>query len=237
MTSCMQLKLNSKSIELIKHPWVGALGTTQGIPCVVLIKWYLRPFSFKCFYNYKFFFHVYTLHAKVYGLQCSLEWLYMDICRNPTFGKVWRWHSHSRNGDLGVLQYSWNIPMNTLPWSVLHVIEKLLKCRCQNDLAWTIWTFVAQVMAKKRSGIKLAVWLSTTKIWESTQPQCVQVECNTSLEALKESYKFVSDLIPIGGLSKKLWIHKVPGVQTKIVSGLLLGSPRTKSHSDVGAAK
>jgi hypothetical protein len=24
-------------------------------------------------------------------------------CRNPTFGRVWGWHSHSRNGDLGVL--------------------------------------------------------------------------------------------------------------------------------------
>ncbi len=27
------------------------------------------------------------------------------------------------------------------------------------------------------------------------------------------------------------------GVQTEIVSGLLLGSPRTKSHSDVGATE
>jgi len=27
------------------------------------------------------------------------------------------------------------------------------------------------------------------------------------------------------------------GVQTRIVSGLLLGNPRTKSHSDVGAAE
>jgi hypothetical protein len=31
----MQLKLNSNAIELIKRPWVGALGITQGIPCVV----------------------------------------------------------------------------------------------------------------------------------------------------------------------------------------------------------
>jgi hypothetical protein len=28
--------------------------------------------------------------------------------RNPTFGRVWRWHSHFRNGDLGVLWDSWN---------------------------------------------------------------------------------------------------------------------------------
>jgi hypothetical protein len=56
-------------------------------------------------------------------------------------------------------------------------------------------------------------------------------------KALKENYKFVSNLIPIGGLSKKLWIRKVPKVQIGIVSGLLLGSPGTKNHLDVGVAK
>ncbi len=34
-------------------------------------------------------------------------------------------------------------------------------------------------------------------------------------KALKESYKFALNLIPIGGLSKKLWMPKVPGVQTR----------------------
>jgi hypothetical protein len=36
---------------------------------------------------------------------------------------------------------------------------------------------------KKRSGVKLPVWLSTTKSRESTRPRCVQVECNTPLES------------------------------------------------------
>jgi len=56
-------------------------------------------------------------------------------------------------------------------------------------------------------------------------------------KALKKSYKFTLDLIPIGGLSKKWWTHKVSKVQTGTVSGLLLGSPGTKSHSNVGAAE
>jgi len=56
-------------------------------------------------------------------------------------------------------------------------------------------------------------------------------------KALEESYKFVLDLIPIRGLSKELWPHKVPGVQAGIISGLLLGSPGTKSHLDVGVAE
>jgi hypothetical protein len=32
-------------------------------------------------------------------------------------------------------------------------------------------------------------------------------------KTLDESYNFASDLIPIGGLSKKLWSRKVVGVQ------------------------
>jgi hypothetical protein len=56
-------------------------------------------------------------------------------------------------------------------------------------------------------------------------------------KALKESYKFAVDLIPIGGLSKELCPRKVVGVKTGTISGLLLGSPGTKSHSDVGAVE
>jgi hypothetical protein len=56
-------------------------------------------------------------------------------------------------------------------------------------------------------------------------------------KALKESYKFASNLILIGGLSKELWTCKVPGVQTGTILRLLLGSPGTKSYSDVGAVE
>jgi hypothetical protein len=56
-------------------------------------------------------------------------------------------------------------------------------------------------------------------------------------KALKEIYKFASDLIPIGGLSKELWSCKVPGAQTGTVLGLLLGSPGTECHSYVGATE
>jgi hypothetical protein len=47
-------------------------------------------------------------------------------------------------------------------------------------------------------------------------------------KALKESYKIASDLIPIRGLSKKLWMPKVPRVQTGTISGLHFGSPEKK---------
>jgi hypothetical protein len=54
---------------------------------------------------------------------------------------------------------------------------------------------------------------------------------------LEESYKIALNLIPIWGLSRELWAPKVPGVQTGTISGLLLGSPGNKSHSDVGATE
>ncbi len=56
-------------------------------------------------------------------------------------------------------------------------------------------------------------------------------------KALEESYKFALDLIPIRGLRWELWAPKVLGAQTRTISGLLLGSPGTKSHSDAGAAE
>jgi len=107
-----------------------------------------------------------------------------------------------------------------------------------------------KLWAKKRSGIKLAVWLPTTKSRESTRqfdsrPLKVGNQPNSDVfkrsatwrwKALKESYKIVSDLISIGGLSKKLWMPKVSGVQLGTISGLLLGSPGKKCHSDVAPA-
>jgi hypothetical protein len=39
---------------------------------------------------------------------------------------------------------------------------------------------------KERMGVKLIVWLPTTKSWESTRPQCVKVECNTPLESSRQ---------------------------------------------------
>jgi hypothetical protein len=47
-------------------------------------------------------------------------------------------------------------------------------------------------------------------------------------KALEESYKFASDLIPIRGRSKKLWMPKVSGIQIRTISGLHFGSPGKK---------
>jgi len=104
---------------------------------------------------------------------------------------------------------------------------------------------------KERPGVKLPVWLPTIKSRESNyqfdsrplkvgnrpNPNACRWSATHRWKTLEESYKFALDLILIRGLSKELRSLKVPKVQTEIVSRLLLGSPGTKSHSDVGAAE
>ncbi len=127
---------------------------------------------------------------------------------------------------------------NTSPWGVIYTFGNFLKCRCPKwprmnhlDICSTSygrkkgwesnWQFDSQQLkVRNRPNLGVCRW-SATHHWK----------------AFKESYKFALDLIPIGGLSKKLWVLKVPGVQTGTVSGLHLGSPGKKSHLDVGAAE
>jgi len=90
---------------------------------------------------------------------------------------------------------------------------------------------------KEGSRLKLAVWLPTTKSWELTWPRCVQVECDTPLESSQGEIQVCFRPHPIEILDKELWPCKVSKVQTGIVLGLLLGSFKTKSHLDVGAAE
>jgi len=76
--------------------------------------------------------------------------------------------------------------------------------------------------------IKLAIWFSTIKSWESPQFTCMQWSATYRCKALNKRYKFSSDLISIGGLHAKLCAPKVVGVPTMGISRLPFGSPRTK---------
>jgi hypothetical protein len=127
---------------------------------------------------------------------------------------------------------------NTSPWGVLYTIEKTLKCKCRkwfhmshSDICNTSygwkkgwkwnWQFDSRPLkVRNQPNLGVCRW-SVTHRWK----------------AREENYKFVLDLVPIRGLSWELWAPKVPGVWSGTVSGLLLGSPGNKSHSDVGAAE
>jgi hypothetical protein len=162
---------------------------------------------------------------------------------NPTFGRVWGWHSHSWNGDLGVLWDSRNFRVRlqrskhlALRHSSCH--WKLLKCRCWK---WPHMSHldIYSISYGKKKG-RESNWQFDSrplKVGNRPDPGVCRWSATHCWKALKESYKFALDLIPIRGLGKELWTHKVSGVQIGTISGLLLRSPGTKNYSDVGAAE
>jgi hypothetical protein len=73
---------------------------------------------------------------------------------------------------------------NSMDWDIPSIIEKLLEHRC---LKWACMTHLKplkqKLWLKERPGVKLAVWLPTTKSQESPQFPHAQVTCNTPLES------------------------------------------------------
>jgi hypothetical protein len=127
---------------------------------------------------------------------------------------------------------------NTSPWGVLHNIGKLSKCRCWKWPRMSHLDICSTSYGKKKG--RESNWQFDSrplKVGNWPDRGVYRWSATHCWKALKENYKLALDLNPIGGLSKELWTHKVPGVQTGTVSGLLLGSPGTKSHLDVGAVE
>ncbi len=138
-------------------------------------------------------------------------------CHKPTFGRVWGWHSHSRNGDLGVLRDSWNFRVrlqgsNTLPWGILYIIGKLSKCRCRKWPRMSHLDIFSTSYGKKK-GQELNWQFDSQPLKVGNRPDLGMCRWSAThrWKALKESYKFASNLIPIGGLNKELRIRKNPG--------------------------
>jgi hypothetical protein len=112
------------------------------------------------------------------------------------------------------------------PWSV----------NVENDLAWAIWTFVAQVIVERKVGSQTGnLTPDHKKVGNRPDPGVCRWSATHYWKTLEESYKFASYLIPIRGLTWELWAPKVLRVSTGTVLGLLLGSPRNKSHLDASA--
>jgi len=126
---------------------------------------------------------------------------------------------------------------NTLHWGVLYTIEKVLKSRCPK------WTRMSHLdICNPSYGQKKG----RESNWQfDSRPLKVRNRPNSDVsrrsvtwrwKALKNSYKITLDFISIGGLSRKLWMPKVSGVQPGTISGLLFGSPGKKCHLDVAPA-
>jgi len=100
--------------------------------------------------------------CKVVGQKEAQEWKKMSgnepshsqgnfHCGNLEF----RWtHESSKRNDRG---------QNPMDWKVFYIIENLLKRRCLKWVAWPIWTFKTQVMAKRKVMSQIGNLTMTTK--------------------------------------------------------------------------
>ncbi len=123
---------------------------------------------------------------------------------------------------------------NTLPWCVLYIVGKLLKCRCRNwpHMGHSDICSTSYVQKKGReSNRQFDSW--PLKVRNQPDPSACRWSATHHWKALEESYKFALDLIPIRGLNEELWVAKVLGVQTGTILGLPLGSPGTNNHLNV----
>jgi hypothetical protein len=126
----------------------------------------------------------------------------------------------------------------TSHWGVLSLTRKVLKCRC---LKWPcighleIWS--PSYGQKKGRESNWQFNSQPLKVGNRPLPDVFSRSATWRWKALEESYNLGSNLVPIRAQGEKLWMPKVPGVQTGIVSGLHLGSPGKKSHLDVASAR
>jgi hypothetical protein len=104
-----------------------------------------------------------------------------------------------------------------------------LKCRCRKWARMSHLVICSMSYGKKKGRESNCQFDSRPlKVRNRPDPGACRWSATHCWKALDEIYKFSSDFIPIRGSRKELWAHKVAGVQTKTISGLLLGSPGTK---------
>jgi hypothetical protein len=123
---------------------------------------------------------------------------------------------------------------NSLPWKLLYIIGKLLKCRCLK------WSHIAHLdiwntSYGQKKGRESNWQFDSQPLKVGNRPNFLAFRQRVTYrwKALDEGYNFSLNLIAIGGLHKKLCALKVAGIPTITISGLPLVSLGTKSHLDV----
>jgi len=123
------------------------------------------------------------------------------------------------------------------PWRVLYINGKLLKSICPK------WPCIAHLDIcspsygqKKGRESNCQFDSRPLKVENRPLPNVASRSATRRWKALDESYNFGSKLVPIRVQGEEIWPSKVPGLQPGTVSGLQLGSPGKKNHSDVASA-
>ncbi len=123
---------------------------------------------------------------------------------------------------------------NSLPWSVLYIIGKLLKFRCLN---WACIDHlkICNTSYGQKKGRESNCQFDSKPLKVGNQPDlpvCRQ-RATYRWKALNKGYNFALDLIIIWSLHMKLCAFKVARVPILGILGLSFGSLGTKSHLDV----
>jgi hypothetical protein len=131
-------------------------------------------------------------------------------CRNPTLREC---EDETHTPEMGTWE-SFGTPKTSefnckgqkiLHWGVPYIIGKLSKCRCRKWAHMGHLDIYSTRYGKKKS--RESNWQFDSrplKVRNRLDPDACRWSVTHCWKAFEESYKFSSDLIPIGGLSKKL---------------------------------
>jgi hypothetical protein len=134
-------------------------------------------------------FNIYIIRFEtLVHLGVFIFWRLHLLCRNPTLGEVGGWNSPSQSWGFGVLRDSRMFRVRQQ--GPKHLTLRCSWCHWKGLEAYiskmaSHWSFEhrqPKLWAKEGSGVKLAIWLSTTKSRESTSSRPPNWECNTALE-------------------------------------------------------
>jgi hypothetical protein len=149
----------------------------------------------------------------------ELIWFLMvDFVATPLWGKcevaihtpengTWESSGTPKNSELDCRG------QNTSPWSVLYTVEKVLKSRCPKWLRMShLDVFSISYGQKKGRESNWQFDSRPLKVGNRPDRGVCMWNATHRWKDLKEAYKFVSNVVPIGGQGEKLWTPKVSGV-------------------------
>jgi hypothetical protein len=168
---------------------------------------------------------------------------FRSFMSQPHFGQVWGWsptlgkvEDLESSGTPERLELN-SKAQNTLHWSVLDVIEKVLKRRYRKWPRIGDLDICSPSYGQKKG--RESNWQFDSrplKVGNRPVPDVHSRSATWHWKALFEGYNFGLDLVPIKGRGEELWSPKVPGLQPGTVSGLHFWSPGKKWHSNATPA-
>jgi len=101
---------------------------------------------------------------------------------------------------------------------------------------WQFGHLQPKLWAKEGPGVKLAIWLPTTKSRESTSSRCRLEECDMALESSRQELQHWFRNRPNPSSGRGAMAVQNSGSPAETLSGLHFGSPNKMCHSDVASA-